>query len=230
VHRGFVPAAPSASSDLRPELSVNYEVGARGRFDPVTADVIGFFSDYSNLKGTCTLSTGCSAMQDGDQFDGGRVHVWGVESQLGVELPLRGAWRAPLHATYTWTASRFETGFSSDFAAWGEVTAGDELPYLPEHQAAAAAAIQGGRGDLGVSVRWHSAVRDIAGQGSIPVGERADALLTIDLTGHLTLTRWAEAYLTVDNLLDEQAIVARRPYGARPNSPRLVTLGCKARF
>lgn len=230
VHRGFVPAAPSPSTDLRPELSVNYEAGGRARFERVAADVIGFFSDYSNLKGTCTFSTGCMATQEGEQFDGGRVHVWGVESQLGVEFPLGGVWRAPLHAAYTWTSSEFQAGFSSSFAAWGDVMAGDELPYLPKHQLALAAAAAHPRAELGASLRWHGEVRDVAGQGEISGNERVDALLTVDLTAHVNLASWAELYFTVDNLLDEQVIVSRRPYGARPNSPRLVTLGYKARF
>ncbi|HVK76967.1 MAG TPA: TonB-dependent receptor, partial [Kofleriaceae bacterium] len=230
VHRGFAPAAPSLAADLRPELSVNYEAGGRWRSQHVSADLIGFFSDYSNLKGTCTLSTGCTAMQEGDQFDGGRVHVWGAEAQVGAEVPLGGGWRAPVQAAYTWTASRFAHGFASDFAAWGDVVEGDELPYLPAHQVAVSAAIAAPRWELGTSVRWHGEVRDVAGQGPIAADERADALLTIDLSAHVTFATWAELYATVDNLLDEHAVVSRRPYGVRPNSPRLVTVGYKARF
>ncbi|HUQ04052.1 MAG TPA: TonB-dependent receptor [Kofleriaceae bacterium] len=230
VHRGFVPAAPAMTTDARPELSVNYETGARWRSDILAADVVGFFSDYSNLKGTCTFSTGCTAMQEGDQFDGGRVHVWGVEAQAAAEVPLPGSLRAPLSVAYTWTDSRFRTAFESDFGAWGDIEVGDKLPYLPKHQVAVGAAVAAPRWELGGSARWHGAVRDLAGQGPIADGEGADALFTIDLTLHVTLARYAELYATCDNLLDEQVIVARRPYGARPNSPRLVTAGYKARF
>ena len=60
--------------------------------------------------------------------------------------------------------------------------------------------------------------------------ESIDSLLTLHLSGHLQLAGWAELYATCDNLLDEQAIVSRRPYGARPNAPRRVTVGYKARF
>ena len=230
VHRGFVPAAPSLLADLRPELSVNYEAGARWRSHHLAADVVGFFSDYSNLKGTCTFSTGCTAMQEGDQFDGGRVHVWGVEAQAQAEVPLARGWRAPLTAAYTWTASEFQTAFTSAFAAWGDVRVGDELPYLPAHQLALGGAVAAPRWELGGLVRWRDAVRDAAGQGPLDPAERADATFTIDLTAHLTVARWAELYATVDNLLDQQVIVARRPYGARPSPPRLVTVGYKARF
>jgi Fe(3+) dicitrate transport protein len=47
---------------------------------------------------------------------------------------------------------------------------------------------------------------------------------------HWRLRSWAELYFTGTNLLDEQVIVSRRPYGARPNPPRMLTAGYKARF
>jgi Fe(3+) dicitrate transport protein len=237
-----VPAAPAIEADLRPELSVNYEAGGRWRSDHIAADLVGFFSDYSNLKGTCTFSTGCTAPQEGDQFDGGRVHVYGVEAQVAADVPLGDGWHAPFAGSYTFTRSRFQHAFMSSFAAWGEVEEGDELPYLPVHQGALSAALAGpwctGAGypmcDLGWEVatqlRYHGPVRDVAGQGDIAVEERADALFTIDLSAHVELRRWAELYVTVDNLLNEQVVVSRRPYGARPNAPRLVVAGYKARF
>lgn len=230
VHRGFVPAAPALDADLRPELSVNYEAGARWRSDVLAADLIGFFSDYSNLKGTCTFSTGCTAMAEGDQFDGGRVHVGGLEAQLAAEVPLAEGYRVPLAGSYTYTRSSFQTAFDSSFAAWGRVEVGDELPYLPVHQASLSATLEAPRWQLGAAMRWHGEVRDVAGQGPIDPAERADALLTFDLSAHVELKTWAELYVTVDNLLDEQVVVSRRPYGARPNSPRLIVGGYKARF
>jgi len=229
VHRGFVPVAPSAAADTRPELSVNYEAGARWRSDRLGADLIGFFSDYSNLKGSCTFSTGCAAQQEGDEYNGGRVHIWGVEAQADGELALTSALAARLHGAYTLTRSAFQSSFESEFAGWQDVRKGDELPYLPAHQIALGAAIGGARWELGSMLRWHGAVRDLPGQGAIAPGERGDALLAIDLSAHGRLA-WGELYATCDNLLDEQVIVSRRPYGPRPSSPRLVVVGFKARL
>ena len=84
--------------------------------------------------------------------------------------------------------------------------------------------------ELSAGALWRSAMRDQAGQGEIAAGERIDDLLTISLNGHVKLGRWGELYGTCDNVLDEQKIVSLRPYGARPNAPRLFTLGYKARF
>jgi Fe(3+) dicitrate transport protein len=233
VHRGFVPVSPSAAGDVRPEASVNYEAGARWRSERVSADLIGFFSDYANLKGSCTFSSGCAAAQEGEEFDGGRVHVRGLEAQVAAELPVGRRLRAPLQAAYTVTRSTFQTSFASAFAGWGQVMAGDELPYLPAHQLALGGSLveaRAERWEVGTTVRWHTAMRDRPGQGAVPAHERTDAVLTIDLDAHWRPRRWAEVYVTCDNILDRQVIVSRRPYGARPNAPRTVIVGSKARF
>jgi Fe(3+) dicitrate transport protein len=230
VYRGFVPVAPSAGADVKPESSVNYEVGARWRDQRVAIDLIGFFSDYANLKGACSLANGCTEAQDGREFNGGAVHVLGLEAQVTAEVPLRGAWSLPLTAAYTLTRSRFQTSFASELAGWGAVVAGDELPYLPAHQVALSAALHAPRWELAAQAGWRAASRDVAGQGELMDQVRADALLTIDLTAHARLHDRAELYATCSNLLDEQVIVSRRPYGARPNPPRMFALGYKARF
>jgi Fe(3+) dicitrate transport protein len=230
VHRGFVPVAPSATADVRPESSINYEAGARWRSPYLSADAIGFFSDYANLKGSCTLSSGCMASQDGDEFNGGAVRVWGSELQLVADVPVRRGLALPIEASYTLTRTAFQTAFSSEFGGWGDVEVGDELPYLPVHQASLGATTVAPRWEVGAVARWRSAVRDVAGQGTIPDAERGDALFTVDVSAHARLRSWAELYATCTNLLDEQVIVSRRPYGARPNPPRLIVVGFKGHF
>lgn len=232
VHRGFVPVAPSASSGVRPEASVNYEAGGRWRDRWVTADVIGFFSDYSNLKGSCTLASGCTEAMEGQEYNGGHVRVWGAEVQVGSEVPLvtRKELTLPIAVAYTLTRSQFQDSFASEFAGWGNVMKGDELPYLPPHQVAVTVGIKHPRAQLDATTRWRAESRDAAGQGAIPEAELAQSLLTIDLSMHARIRPWAELYATCSNLLDEQVIISRRPYGARPNPPRMIAIGYKARF
>lgn len=232
IHRGFVPVAPSAAPDVRPESSINYEAGARWRDRRITADVIGFFSDYSNLKGSCTLSSGCVETLEGQEFNGGRVHVYGAEVQVGAEVPIakRQKLSAPIEVAYTVTASKFLHAFRSELAGWGDVEENDALPYLPTHQLTVTGGVKHPRGQVDVTVRYRGESRDIAGQGPIPDDVRAEAVLTVDLSAHARIRPWAELYATVSNLLDEQVIVSRRPYGARPNPPRMIAVGYKARF
>jgi Fe(3+) dicitrate transport protein len=231
VHRGFVPVSPSAGAGVRPESSINYEAGARWRDERVALDVIGFFSDYSNLKGSCTLAAGCTESQEGEEFNGGQVFTWGLEAQGNGELPIiDGKLALPVAVAYTLTRSRFRQGFDSEFAGWGRVMVGDELPYLPRHQVSATAGVKTPRYELSATTRYQGESRDVAGQGPIDARERLAPLFTLDLAAHARLKSWAELYVTCSNALDEQVIVSRRPYGARPNPPRMFAIGYKARF
>lgn len=229
VHRGFAPAPPTADGAQKPELSVNYEAGARFASKRAALDIVGFIADYSNLKGACTLSAGCTAAQEGDQFDGGKARVVGIEAQGSAELQARHV-RFPVNMAYTFAHSAFLTTFASDFASWGNVKSGDALPYLPAHQLAAQAAAATNRWELGASLRWQSNARDIAGTGTPSPATTVYGATVFGISAHAYLHKHAELYATVDNLFNDQVIVARRPYGARPNSPRLFTLGYKARF
>ncbi|NVB77273.1 MAG: TonB-dependent receptor, partial [Kofleriaceae bacterium] len=232
VHRGFVPVAPSAAEDVKPESSINYEAGARWRDDRIAVDVIGFYSDYSNLKGACTLSSGCMETQEGEEYNGGHVRVWGAEVQAGGEWPLarRAALTLPFAVAYTFTRSAFQHSFTSELAGWGDVEKGDELPYLPHHQIAVSAGAKIPRGEVGATVRYRGESRDEAGQGPIEEAVLAESLLTLDLSLHARLHPYAELYATCSNVFDEQVIISRRPYGARPNPPRMFAVGYKARF
>ena len=84
--------------------------------------------------------------------------------------------------------------------------------------------------EVGTTARYQGETRDVAGQGDIPDAERLAPLFTIDLSAHARLHDYAELYATCSNLLDEQVIISRRPYGARPNAPRMFAFGYKARF
>lgn len=236
VHRGFVPVAPSAAAEVEPESSVNYEAGARWRSSKLAADAVAFVSDYKNLKGSCTLSAGCTETMDGREFNGGRVLVWGLELQAGSEVAVPNTSLAvPVSGAYTLSQSEFRSSFASEFVGWGEIESGDELPYLPMHQLSLTAGVrQRGLDDRGwqlsTTANLRSASRDVAGQGTPAEEEKIAALLTFDASAHWRMRSWAELYLTCSNLLDEQVVVSRRPYGARPNPPRMLSVGYKARF
>ena len=238
IHRGFLPVAPGQDQDVDPEKSINYEAGVRFggglRGIDIEGEAIGFFNDYSNLKGSCTFSTGCDESQVGDEFNGGSVHTLGFESSTSALVPF-GSFKLPLRASYTFNRSRFQSAFRSANPQWGDVKVGDEVPYLPAHQVSLGAGI-GGQGvrsrhrwEVSGSARYSSAMRDSAGQG--PMDERAtDSQSVIDVAASYDFKEQGRVYLTVSNVLDQAHVVSRRPFGARPGRPRFVILGYKLRL
>ncbi len=228
VHRGFTPPAPGSSAGA--EDSTNWEMGARWFGDFVYAEAIGFFTDYDNLVGTCTGSTGGNCTI-GDQFSGGEVRVVGLEALANAELPtLWPGVTAPIGVSYTFTEAQFDSSFKSGFGPWGTVTSGDELPYVPEHQLTLNAGLRSDIWRVGVIGNYVSETRATAGQGTIPLSEQIEARWVTDLTAGWTLVPGAEIYARVDNLFDETYVASRRPAGLRPGLPRTAMVGIRLTF
>ncbi len=229
VHRGFSPVTPGQSSTVRPEDSLNYEVGARVTHPSVTAEAVGFVSDYRNLNAACTLSAGCDPGQVGDQFSAGRALVAGVESSLRAAHTFRRGIRLFGGASYTYTHARFSTSFVSGFPQWGTVTAGDALPYVPAHLVSLSAGTGGRRWEVSATGRAQGAMRDVAGQGPIPEGDRIGGFFVLDLAAHVDLHARLRLYGLLQNATATRAVASLRPMGARPIAPLTFIVGVKVR-
>lgn len=227
VTRGFNPPAPG--SDAAAERSRNHEVGVRMERGGLSGEAVAFYNDYSNLVGTCTASTGgdCNI---GDQFDGGEARVSGLEARVSWTANRDGDVRFPLRAAYTFTDAEFRNSFSSDFDEWGDVASGDALPYLPEQLLWVSAGAEGERWSADLSATYVGEMREVAGQGTIPAGERIDSALIFDLAASWRIAGELELFGKVENLFDETYLAARRPSGARPGRPRTAFLGVRYQF
>lgn len=228
IHKGFAPPGAGASAETRAEESVNYEAGFRWRRKPLNAELIAFFNDYDNLLGRDTLATGGTG--SGDLFNGGQVEVRGLEAAFDRNLTL-GRNRIPLRLAYTWTQARFLNSFESSFPDWApRVHAGDDLPYIPEHQLTLNAGFERGAFHSYAQFASVSATRTAPGRGAIPAGSGADAFLTADLTAGYELMKNLEIFVQGRNLTDQTYVVARRPAGLRPGLPRTFLTGLNWNF
>lgn len=230
AHRGFNPPAPGSLADF--EDSRNFEFGARYTGPELRAEAIGFYNDYRNLVGTCTASTGGSCLI-GDQFDGGQATAAGMEALLSYRFSELGNTKLslPVRFAYTWTAkAEFDTSFVSGFSPWGAVEAGDELPYIPKHQFQIAADLAGLQWQAGLNINYVDQTRTVAGQGAIEGNQRTDAHWLLDFAGNYRLTDGFELFGRIDNLLDNDYAVARRPAGLRPGKPRTAIVGFRVKL
>ncbi len=229
AHRGF--ASPGPGSSVDPETSWNYEAGVRYLDGAAHFEAIAFFNDYENLVGTCTASTG-GGCAIGAQFDGGEVDVSGLEFVAGYDFgeALGFGLSAPVSLLYTFTEGEFQTSFNSSYGPWGAVSAGDELPYLPEHQWTLNAGLEADRWRADVSFNYVSEARAEAGQGAIAADELIDDRLIIDLAGEFRLTERVALFGTITNVTDETYNVGFSPAGARPGAPRIAMGGLRIRM
>lgn len=227
VHRGGSPVAPGQPDEVEPEEATNVEAGLRwlDAHTGALAEVIGFYDDYDNLVGQCAMSSGCGEDLLDRQFNGGEVEVAGVEVALGHTFEL-GCFRLPARLAYTFTHAEFTTSFASGDPIFGDVTAGDRLPYVPEHQLSTQLGIGMDRWDVLVGYTFVDAMRERPGQGSAP-GELTDRAHLVDASARVRVGARVEAWLRGDNLLGDEAIGSRRPFGARPMKPRALQLGVR---
>lgn len=228
VHQGFSPVSPGQSPEVKPEVAVNYELGARASHRLVQAEVVGFYSDYSNLTGQCTFPSGCPESQLDQQFGGGRAQVAGVEAAASSEPSAPFGLTFPVRAAYTFTKTRFASSFTSENPQWGSVAEGDELPFVPQHQLSVnAGADWQKRLALHVGVTAMGAMRERAGQGEPEPGYRTDAFAVLDATASYRVRPELQIYAKCENLLDNAYLVSHQPFGARPGQPRFAYLGVK---
>lgn len=230
VHQGFSPVPPGQSSPVKPEKSLNYELGARWSPRRFRAEVIGFYNDYRNITNICGFSSGCIGENIDQQYDGGRARVLGVEAYAESELKV---WRdlvIPGRLAYTFTDARFTTDFKSPDPTFGDVKAGDRLPYVPRHQLTASVGAELPRGGVNVGATFVDHMVEVAGSGSAVSGKETDAYFLLDVSIYAKPLKWLTIYASGKNLLNNQYIVARIPQGARPGAPRWMQIGAKAEF
>lgn len=228
VYRGFSPAAPGPVRS-KPETAWNYEAGMRYAHRQTRLEAIGFFNDYENLTDVCTTSNGCLDVNLDRQFDAGTVHVYGVEL-FGDHTFKADGFDVPASLAYTYTRSRFTTGFQSEDPLWGDVEEGDELPYVPRHQGQASVGVETSKWGLVTSGTFIDRMRETAGTGEPADEEATDRQFLWDVGGHFVPWKKARVYLNVKNVTNEMYLVSRRPAGARPNAPRGIQLGFKQEF
>jgi Fe(3+) dicitrate transport protein len=225
LHKGFNPPAPGSSS--QEEESLNYEAGFRFDGSDTYAEVIGFYNNYNNIVGTVTASTGGNA-NIGDQFDGGQATVSGLEMNIGRDFIVNSDISLPINFVHTWTNKyEFDNSFNSGFEPWGNVIAGDELPYIPEHQFQASIGLQGMQWSTKLLANYTGERRSEAGQLNSSL---LNSHLILDLSADYQINQYLKLFSKIENILDKEYVAAARPYGLRPGKPMAVSLGLNYQF
>lgn len=223
VNQGKAPPEPSAGEAGLLEESLNYEVGVRYTGAKTRADLIGFYSDYQNIKGICSQSSGCDLADLDSSFSGGKARIYGLEALLHHNMRGYGLnW--PMQFSYTYNFAAFAHDLVSTNPDWGEgqIREGDPLPYIPVHSAFAG---------FGVAAKTYGANLNYSFTGqrfdqSVVADRKVlDEYGVWDMSLWQELNSWAKWDLKVDNLTDEVYVSSLRPYGYRPGKPRTVSLG-----
>ena len=120
--------------------------------------------------------------------------------------------------------------FDSGFDGWGTVSAGDQLPYLANHQFTLMLGFSHPKLAVNLSARFMDEMRTEPGTGSIPNDQRTDAYFILDSSVSYTVHKNIRLFGSVTNVNDSEYMVSRRPAGLRPGLPRAFMAGLKADF
>lgn len=216
IHKGFSP--PSNQEGQKPEESVNYELGTRFNILGLRGELVSFYNKYSNLLGSDLAATGGTGSLE--QFNAGKVNVKGVEFLINYDPLQRNKNLAlPITFGYTFTDSEFLTSFGSDDELWGEVTTGDQLPYLAKHQFNTSISIEHKTFEINLNGRYNGAFRTSAGTEKITNTNGVNSNFIIDASGKYFLTSYLNLTANIINLFNTTYVVSRVPSGLRPGHP-----------
>ncbi|MCB0376991.1 MAG: TonB-dependent receptor, partial [Bdellovibrionales bacterium] len=224
AHKGFTPVGPGQNSDVQPEEAINYEFGFRhtGSFG---FELIGFYSDYKNILGTCTQSSGCPIATLDQRVNGGQAEILGAELLFSKDL-VWNQFHFPLRFNATYTQAHFQSQFATTLSEWVGgainsadkiVQAGDPVPYIPDLQSNLTLGVTRKKWKSFITYNYLGKMSDqavSAGRKIIP------SRSIIDFSLHYQWKANFELFFRADNLTDEKYIVSLRPTGLRPGKPQ----------
>ena len=214
VHKGFAP--PGADLYQKPESSINSELGARYTHKDLRVEAIAFLNHYSHMLGSDLQAMGGQGTLE--QFNIGEAVVKGMELLVSCQpLPEQWGIRMPLQLTYTYTNTRMLNTFYN--GTWGQVTAGDEIPYIFRNAANLRIGLETGRLALNAGIRYNGNMRTAPGQGEIARDELIPSHTTVDGSFHFRLSRAVTLTMTGINLTNLTYISSRHPAGIRMGHP-----------
>lgn len=228
VHKGFSP--PGSKEGEEAERSINYELGTRFNYKGFRGEVVAYYNDYQNLLGSDLAATGGTG--DLDQFNAGEVRVSGVEVLMSYNLlsKVSKKIRMPLSVSYTLTDTEFLSSFESTDDIFGDVTRGDEIPYIAKNQFNATLSIESNMFDIGIGARYTDGFRTVAGTGNAPENLRVNPNFIMDVSGRYFLTKKITLSTNLINVLNKKYAVSRVPAGLRPGHPFGVNFGASYNF
>ena len=220
VHKGFT--APSNAPGVNEEESINFEAGLRASAGRLFADLTLFRTDYDNLLGVCTASSGADC-EIGDAFNGDAAIINGLEFTLTHDFSRQAGTAIPFSLAYTWLDATFDSDIAdTDF--FGDVRSGDPIPYIPDHELYVSIGIERNRWSAYLNAVY---VDETCVRSSCGPFEATDDALNIDLAAHYTLNDRLTLYGRLENVSGEEALLGRQPYGARPNKDTTASIGIR---
>ena len=234
VNRGISPPDPSgiASSGMREESSVGYELGMRYGDAPkaFSTEVVFFLTNIDNM--IIPKSIGASG---GEQtLNAGSVRTRGVEIGINYDHGLRKnlAFQTPMYIAATYTDATFTDASVTSADAesiWSGAKNGNKLPYITPGVISFGAGLIYNKFNLNLDGNWNaktwasgcnSAEKVVCGTSTADARYgQIDAYFVLDATVGWQFNKNVRMFSNFKNITQEEYMVSRQPVGPRPGLP-----------
>lgn len=228
VQRSFAPPAPG-NQNAEEEDGWNAEAGVRFIDNDLRVEAIAFATRLDNLHGNCTASQGCNDSLIGNQYNAGKVSVDGIELSFGNAWQI-GAVQIPINVNYTYTNASFDESFASELDSWGDVEAGDDLPYLPQTVMQIETGVKSSRWQVLASLQRLDDMRTQAGNGAMLSDTDIKGRTVVNLSAKYDIDNVQQVYAVIDNVLDKNYIATRQHGAIQVGKPRTLQIGYRVSF
>ena len=210
IHRGFSP--PGNSTGQSPENSTNMELGARFSVNKIRGEFILYQNNYKNLLGSDLAASGGTG--ELDPFNAGKALVNGFEFFIDGNFYKDEKLDLPFSLSYTYTNAKFLSNFESNVGIWGDVSNGDFIPYIPQHQINSNLSIKYRKSELNLSVNYNGSF--FTNNQHV---DKIQSNLIFDLSIFHKINKNVSLNSKIINLLNNKYIVSNVPAGFRPGHP-----------
>ncbi|MFD2631540.1 TonB-dependent receptor family protein [Idiomarina piscisalsi] len=224
VHKGFSPLGGGATENQEPETSTNYEAGIRYNQGTLFVEAVGFYSDFNDTTQQCSIANPCDNGAESGNYVLGESVVRGLEFQASNTFEA-GSFLVPVDVTYTYTKGEISEDNLDNLD-------GDELADIPQNTFSMRVALDNQNGWINYLVAKY------ADEMCVSTGcnrtnsqfDRTESVFVTDFVSRYEMNNNMAVYFKVENLFDQQKIVARSPHGARPNKPQTASFGVEYTF
>ena len=224
VHKGFSPLGGGAKENQEPETSTNYEAGVRYNQGALFVEAVSFYSDFNDTTQQCSIANPCDNGAESGNYVLGESVVRGLEFQASNTFEA-GSFLIPVDVTYTYTKGEISEDNLNNLD-------GDELADIPQNTFSMRVALDNQNGWINYIVAKY------ADEMCVSTGcnrtdsqfDRTESVFVTDFVSRYEMNNNMAVYFKVENLFDQQQIIARSPHGARPNKPQTASFGVEYTF
>ncbi len=241
VYRGYSVPSPvdNLKNGMEEETSIGCEIGTRYGKNHFNAQLIGFYTRIDDM-----ISGGyVGGATDTDGANAGKINSAGLEASAGFDLGQHQNWgfKNPYWIAFTYTDAVLaeDTNITDSGNTFVDGKKGNRVPYIPEIQISCGTGIEIGRTGIDLTLMYVGETYTTASNASDQFDAlrnpdarygKTDAHLIFNGSAYYRITDNTKVFINLRNILNEEYIASRHPYGPRPGQPFSAMLGLEATF